>query len=109
METIALDWRIDGDVNRSGRPYIVFSFYNDQLFRVVVDYSQDWTAGMTDADIIEAISTLYGPLATRPSGASESYHGSRRGAGLRSPGGEWGDAVCAVVLYRSLCTGRDSD
>ena len=89
--------------------HIVFSFYNDQLFRVVVDYSQEWTAGMTDADIIEAISTVYGPPATRPSGAVRVVPRveTERGSPLARWGG--GDAVCAVVLYRSLCTGRDSD
>src|SRR2546425_1098165 len=34
---------------------IVFSFYNDQLFRLVIDYDRDRTEGMTDADMIEAI------------------------------------------------------
>jgi hypothetical protein len=31
---------------------IVFSFYDDQLSKMVVDYEQDRTAGMTDADLI---------------------------------------------------------
>jgi hypothetical protein len=29
----------------------VFSFYNDRLYRVVVDYGYDRTEGMTDADM----------------------------------------------------------
>src|SRR6202163_1838685 len=40
---------------------IVFSFYNDQLSRMVVDYDHDRTVGMTDLDMIEAISKTYGP------------------------------------------------
>ena len=39
---------------------IVFSFYDDQLFRLVIDYDRDRTEGMTDADMIEAISSAYG-------------------------------------------------
>ena len=39
---------------------IVFSFYNDQLSKMVVDYDRDRTAGMTDADVIDAISAEYG-------------------------------------------------
>jgi hypothetical protein len=35
---------------------IVFSFCNDQLFRVAIDYGHDRTEGMTDADMVEAIS-----------------------------------------------------
>jgi len=37
-----------------------FSFYDDQLFRIVVDYGHERTAGMTDADMTEAISAIYG-------------------------------------------------
>jgi hypothetical protein len=40
---------------------IVFRFYDDQLFRVVVDYDRDRTEGMTEADMIEAITVEYGP------------------------------------------------
>ncbi len=40
---------------------VAFSFYNDQLSKMVVDYDTDRTAGMTDADMIDAISTTYGP------------------------------------------------
>jgi hypothetical protein len=32
--------------------------YDDQLTRIVVDYDPDQTAGMTDADLTEAISSL---------------------------------------------------
>jgi hypothetical protein len=105
-----LEWRpsrwVRGSMATSTDPvdHIVFSFYNDQLFRVVVDYSQDRTAGMTDADIIEAISTVYGPPATQPSGAVRVV--PRVEAERGSPLARWGDAVCAVVLYRSLSYGE---
>jgi hypothetical protein len=39
---------------------IAFSFYNDQLFRVLIDYDHALTDGMTEADMVEAISTMYG-------------------------------------------------
>lgn len=39
---------------------IVFSFYNDQLSKMVIDYDRDRTAGLTDADLIDAISVQYG-------------------------------------------------
>jgi len=39
----------------------VFSFYNDQLSKLVVDYDHDRTAGLTDTDLIDALSIEYGP------------------------------------------------
>ncbi len=48
------------------------SFYNDQLFRIVVTYDRYKVEGMSSADIIEAISLIYG-AATRPA-AEIGYH-----------------------------------
>ena len=82
---------------------IVFSFYNDHLFRIVVDYGHDRTEGMTDADMIEAISAVYGPsvkpsvkpmrgsVRVQPQGEIESG----------SPVARWADTEHAVVLYRT--------
>src|SRR4029079_2539556 len=39
---------------------ILFSFYDDQLFRIVIDYDHERTEGLTPADMVEAISTVYG-------------------------------------------------
>jgi len=39
---------------------IVFSFYNDALYQIVVNYDRDRTEGLTNADIIESISATYG-------------------------------------------------
>jgi hypothetical protein len=44
---------------------VVFSFYNGELFRIVVNYDRYRTEGLTDEDMVEAISTKYG-IATRP-------------------------------------------
>jgi hypothetical protein len=43
---------------------VVFSFYNDQLYRIVVNYDRYKTEGLTTEDFIEAISATYG-TATR--------------------------------------------
>jgi hypothetical protein len=45
---------------------IAFSFYNDRLFRIVVDYDRDRTEGMTDADMVEALSAVYGATLEPP-------------------------------------------
>ena len=44
---------------------VLFSFYNGELFRMVVNYDQLKTEGLTDEDMVEAISAKYG-TATRP-------------------------------------------
>jgi hypothetical protein len=78
---------------------IVFSFYNDQLFRVVVDYAHDRTEGMTDADMIEAISAVYGTPVNRLPGAVRVASQLETESG--SPMARWGAAELAVVLYRT--------
>ena len=45
---------------------IAFSFYNDQLFRLVIDYDRERTEGLTDADIVAAISGMTAPPSSRP-------------------------------------------
>ena len=37
-----------------------FTFYNDALYQVVVNYDRDRTEGLTNSDIIESISAVYG-------------------------------------------------
>jgi len=44
---------------------VVFSFYNGQLFRMVVNYDNERTEGLRSEDITEAISARYG-AASRP-------------------------------------------
>ena len=39
---------------------VLFSFYNGQLFRMVVDYESQKTEGLSADDIIEAVSVKYG-------------------------------------------------
>jgi hypothetical protein len=79
---------------------IVFSFYNEQLSRMVVDYDHDRTAGMTDMDMIEAISKVYGP---RLNAAAKNPRGvvSPLEQESGTPLARWGDADYSVVLYRS--------
>jgi len=79
---------------------MVFSFYNDQLFRIVVNYGHDGTEGMTDTDLIEAISAVYGPPLTKSSRAV-SRMPSEVEADAGVPVGRWGDAEHSIVLYRS--------
>ena len=50
----------------------LLSFYNGELFRIVVTYDRNKVEGMTAEDLVEAISRTYG-TATRPTAEIE-YH-----------------------------------
>jgi hypothetical protein len=54
---------------------MLFSFYNGQLFRIVVYYAWDRTEGMTVEDVVGALSVTYGPatLPATDSGAAVSW------------------------------------
>jgi hypothetical protein len=99
-----LEWRpstwAPGSTSPSTDPVekIVFSFYNDQLFRVVVDYAHDRTEGMTHADMIEAIGAVYGTPVKRLPGTGGVA--TRVDTESGSPVARWGDAEHAVVLSR---------
>lgn len=80
---------------------IVFTFYDDQLFRLVISYDRERTNGMTDGDMIEALSATYGvPLLQASSKNRPALTASLLGE-LGAPIAQWGDADYAVGLYRS--------
>jgi hypothetical protein len=45
----------------NGVEQIVFSFYENQLSRIAVDYERSRTRGLTDRDMVDALSAPYGP------------------------------------------------
>jgi hypothetical protein len=63
-----LDWRTHGSASEDARPDSVreirFSFYNGGLFEMMVAYDKDQTGGLTDKDMTEALSAVYGPDST---------------------------------------------
>ena len=79
---------------------IVFSFYDDQLSRMVIDYEHERTAGLTDADMIGALSASYGP-SLKPAEKQARGALSRVEEESGTPVARWGDADYSVVLYRS--------
>jgi hypothetical protein len=40
---------------------VVFSFYEDKLFQIEVEYDRQRTEGLTDADLVESMAAVYGP------------------------------------------------
>jgi hypothetical protein len=59
-----LDWR-SNRFSSSSRPDsvrgILFRFYDGGLFEIMVMYDRDHTSGLTDADMTEALTAVYGP------------------------------------------------
>lgn len=85
---------------------ILFSFYNGELFRLVVTYDAERTEGLTAEDLIESISAKYG-TATRP--ATEIILSSTRlyGEGEKSISGRsekviarWEDQQYSFNLFQ---------
>ena len=78
---------------------IMFSFYNDQLSKMVVDYDHQRTAGLTDADLIDAISVDYGPR-VKPGARTGRVTLTRVEEESGTLVARWAGADYAVALYR---------
>jgi hypothetical protein len=72
-----LDWHVNWAPLRAAQsnPFseVLFRFYNGELFEMAVTYDRDQTRGLTEADMIEAISSVYGPAADSVS-AEDSFN-----------------------------------
>jgi hypothetical protein len=99
-----LEWRPQDSLGSSAKADPVkealFSFYNGELFRIQVIYDQSKTEGLTDEDMVEAISAQYGPE-TRPAAkiilfsSSYSYNDSEEVIA------RWEDSQYSFNLFRS--------
>ena len=76
---------------------VLFDFYDNQLFKVTVEYAARRVEGLTASDMVQAISAIYGPtlkvLPTKspvpiPYGDAETTMAA------------WGDAAYSVTLLR---------
>ena len=79
---------------------ILFSFYNGELFRIVVNYDRDDTDGLTSEDMIEAISAKYG-MATKPAGTEIAFSSSQVYNDSELIIARWEDSQYSFNLYRS--------
>jgi hypothetical protein len=72
-----LEWRPSSSTYSLAEPSkdIVFSFYNGELFQIVVNYDHYDTEGLTSEDLVEAISASYGP-AVKPASPSKGAVGA---------------------------------
>jgi len=76
---------------------VLLSFFNGELFRMVVTYDRYRVEGMTAEDMIEGISATYG-MATRPT-AEIAYHTSY--AEVASVIARWEDSQYSYDLVRT--------
>jgi hypothetical protein len=85
----------DGDSVRK----VLFTFYNDQLFRIVVSYDRDRTEGLTAEDLTNAVSATYGVAIVPALGmASQAIPAS---SGQDRFVAQWEDPQHSVTLFRS--------
>ena len=78
---------------------ILFSFYDGELYRIVVTYDRDATRGLTDDDMVQAVSVRYG-TATRlyPEINLPTYD---MFASTETVIARWEDSQNSVNLFRS--------
>jgi hypothetical protein len=79
---------------------ILFSFYNGELFRVLVSYDRDETKGLTTEDLTEAISAQYG-TATKPANIEIVFSSTQVYNDSEAIIATWEDSQYSFNLYRS--------
>lgn len=93
-----LGYSESGTQNKSLRS-IRFDFYNGELSKIVVTYDPAETNGLTTADMIEAISALYGPAAN--SDRTIAVSASSVYVDKQTVLASWEDALYSYNLFRS--------
>lgn len=94
-----LDWSTNLSIANAARPDSVreirFRFYNGALFEIMVSYDSDQTNGLTDADMTEALSTVYGPpspVVTKEMTFNSGYSNTVQAIA------QWGDEQNVLIL-----------
>lgn len=79
---------------------LVFSFHEHRLFRIVVDYAPDRTEGMTEADMVAAVSALYGSPRRRTIASTEDAQAPVRPADIVVAQWISGDQAVALLALQ---------
>jgi len=99
-----LKWRPPGSLGSSPRvdpiEEVLLSFCNGELFRMVVNYRRDRTEGLTDEDMVEAISAKYG-TASRPSAKIILFSSFQVYDDSEKVIARWEDSQSSLNLFRS--------
>jgi len=77
---------------------VVFSFYNGELYQIVINYDRYATEGLTVGDLVDAISSAYGASA-KPAGLAKSTPG--RYGDPEEVLAQWQDSQYRFELIRS--------
>ncbi len=78
---------------------VLFTFYNDELYRTLVTYDRHATEGLSIEDMVEAISAKYG-TATRPD-AQISFPTNELYRSTEKVIARWEDSQYSINLFRS--------
>jgi hypothetical protein len=81
---------------------ILFSFYNGELYKMSVTYDSTSTAGLTEGDMVRAISAKYGPatmIAPEIGVGTDATYDTKQ-----KPVASWEDAQYSLKLVRSSFT-----
>ncbi len=78
---------------------ILFSFYNGQLYRIVLAYDSSSTEGLTAEDVIQALSAKYG-VAARPA-ATVTFQTNENYGTPEKVIARWEDSQYSLTLFRS--------
>jgi hypothetical protein len=79
---------------------VLFSFYNGELFRIVVSYDRTETNGLTTEDMTQAISAKYG-TATQPANIEIDFSSTQVYNDTEAIIARWEDSQYSFNLYRS--------
>jgi hypothetical protein len=79
----------------------IFTFYNDQLFKMVIEYDPQRTAGLTDMDLIDVIGARYGVPILQAS-SLPTYTAARVAPSDGDVVARWADADTSVTLVRGI-------
>ena len=99
-----LEWRPQRSLSAASEAdtvkEVLFSFCNGELFRVMVNYDQYKTEGLTDVDMVEAVSARYG-IATRPTAKIVLFSSFHVYNDSEKVIARWEDSQYSVNLFRS--------
>jgi hypothetical protein len=98
-----LEWRPQRSYSSSAQvdpvKEVLFGFYNGELYRIVVNYDQDRTEGLTDEDLIQGISAKYG-TPTMPAAKIASSSSSQLYSEGEKVIARWEDSEYSFNLFR---------
>jgi len=79
---------------------VLFSFYNGELFRILVSYDRDETKGLTTEDMIDAISATYG-TASQPTNLAVGFSSTQVYNDSETVLARWGNSQYSFNLFHS--------